>query len=458
MNIRSIFILFAAIGLALYANVCNAQGVAINSSGSKADTSALLDLGSTSKGFLPPRMTIAQRNAIVSPQPGLVVYNTDCNDMNYYRPTYGWRSFSGGGIATLGAVTNEAPRSFTINWSAAPGDVTGYNVDVSSDSAFSSFFSGYNNLSVGKALSANVTYSCAPGPIYYRVRASYCAGQSDNSATGVFVHNSWTFAAVGSVQTYTVPCGITRVYVRLGGGGGGRGGEANAIASYGALVTGTLTVTPGAVLTLIVGNKGYDFGGTGGAGGYGGGGNGGDGGYSWYNGVVGQQSAGGGGGRSAIQITAGTDLITAGGGGGSAAGYSGSSYGNGGDGGALDGQFNYGSDGGGHKGTTTGGGTGSTGCDVNGTAGSQYTGGAGANGVGSFYNYGTSYGIDGFGGGGGGGGYYGGGGGGAYNSNYNNGFGGGGGGSSYTSGSGFTGTNTTGGNTTSQDGWITISY
>ncbi|MFH6999352.1 hypothetical protein ACHRVZ_15585 [Flavobacterium sp. FlaQc-57] len=40
---------------------------------------AALDVESTSKGFLPPRMTKVQRNAIVSPPPGLQVWCTDCN-------------------------------------------------------------------------------------------------------------------------------------------------------------------------------------------------------------------------------------------------------------------------------------------------------------------------------------------------------------------------------------------
>ena len=42
------------------------------------NSSAVLELESTTKGFLPPRMTIAQRNAIESVPTGLIVYCTDC--------------------------------------------------------------------------------------------------------------------------------------------------------------------------------------------------------------------------------------------------------------------------------------------------------------------------------------------------------------------------------------------
>jgi hypothetical protein len=45
---------------------------------------ALLDLTSTAKGFLPPRMTEAQRDAIATPATGLVVYNSDTDALNYY--------------------------------------------------------------------------------------------------------------------------------------------------------------------------------------------------------------------------------------------------------------------------------------------------------------------------------------------------------------------------------------
>ena len=45
------------------------------------DASAKLDIASTTKGFLPPRMTTAQRDAIVSPATGLVIFNTSTNSL-----------------------------------------------------------------------------------------------------------------------------------------------------------------------------------------------------------------------------------------------------------------------------------------------------------------------------------------------------------------------------------------
>jgi hypothetical protein len=51
--------------------------------------SAALEVKSSDKGFLPPRLTTAQRNAISSPSVGLTVYNTTSNLMEMYNGV-GW--------------------------------------------------------------------------------------------------------------------------------------------------------------------------------------------------------------------------------------------------------------------------------------------------------------------------------------------------------------------------------
>ncbi|MEJ8820357.1 hypothetical protein [Lacibacter sp. H407] len=71
----------------LNALVVNAQSAAINTDGSNADASAILDVKSTNKGFLLPRMTTAQRTAIVLPAKGLKVFDTDTNSFWFYNGT-----------------------------------------------------------------------------------------------------------------------------------------------------------------------------------------------------------------------------------------------------------------------------------------------------------------------------------------------------------------------------------
>jgi hypothetical protein len=48
------------------------------------NAAALLDVTSTTKGFLPPRMTTVQRDAITTPPAGLMIYNTTTNKLNFY--------------------------------------------------------------------------------------------------------------------------------------------------------------------------------------------------------------------------------------------------------------------------------------------------------------------------------------------------------------------------------------
>jgi uncharacterized protein YxjI len=51
------------------------------------EASALLEVQSTTKGFLPPKMTTTQKNAISSPASGLMVYDTDTNKLCCYNGT-----------------------------------------------------------------------------------------------------------------------------------------------------------------------------------------------------------------------------------------------------------------------------------------------------------------------------------------------------------------------------------
>lgn len=52
----------------------------MNTDGSAPDSSAILDVKSSTMGFLAPRMTFEQRNAIVNPDEGLMVICTNCGN------------------------------------------------------------------------------------------------------------------------------------------------------------------------------------------------------------------------------------------------------------------------------------------------------------------------------------------------------------------------------------------
>ena len=60
------------------------QNVGINKDGSSPDPSAMLDVKSTDKGLLLPRMTTIQRIAIASPANGLAVFDTDTKSFWFF--------------------------------------------------------------------------------------------------------------------------------------------------------------------------------------------------------------------------------------------------------------------------------------------------------------------------------------------------------------------------------------
>ena len=104
-----------------------------------------------------------------------------------------------------------------------------------------------------------------------------------------------TYGYTGAVQYYTVPAGVTAVRIDAVGAGGGSGDGGPG--GDGACMSGTFDVTPGEILTVIVGGQGLQWG-----------------------------NSGGGGGGSGVLTSGGAPMIIAGAGGGgavNAAGYDG---------------------------------------------------------------------------------------------------------------------------------------
>lgn len=80
-------------------NSAHVGAISIGSS-TAAVASALLEMTSTTRGFLTPRMTTAQRDAIGSPATGLLIYNTTTNAHNFYNGS-AWTAFGGGASSPL---------------------------------------------------------------------------------------------------------------------------------------------------------------------------------------------------------------------------------------------------------------------------------------------------------------------------------------------------------------------
>lgn len=67
-----------------------ADAVTVGIGTTTPDADAILDLTSTTKAFLPPRMTSTQRDAIPTPTAGMVIYNATTNKLNVY--TTAWEA------------------------------------------------------------------------------------------------------------------------------------------------------------------------------------------------------------------------------------------------------------------------------------------------------------------------------------------------------------------------------
>ncbi len=104
------------------------------------DPSAMLDIQSTNKGFLPPRMTTAERNAMSNPATGLLVFNTtlNCIEMKVGGPAQpAWACLrvactvsAASAIPTLDANTALTPITHTTTGATGIGTPTGLPAGV----------------------------------------------------------------------------------------------------------------------------------------------------------------------------------------------------------------------------------------------------------------------------------------------------------------------------------------
>jgi hypothetical protein len=67
--------------------ITNSGNVQIGTNSSSNSLNTILEISSTSKGFLPPRMSTTFRNLILTPPAGLIIYNTSTNKLNIYNGT-----------------------------------------------------------------------------------------------------------------------------------------------------------------------------------------------------------------------------------------------------------------------------------------------------------------------------------------------------------------------------------
>jgi PKD repeat protein len=280
---KPLFVLTAAIFLSLSAY---GQGVLIGTQGQTPDPSAKLEVRSQTGGFLIPRMTTAERNAIQSPAIGLQIYNTDSDCMDMYFPS-GWRAVACECQQLPSAQFTSNPISGYINNSVQ------FNASGGSANAYIWTFSGAT-VGSGSGETASATWTSA-GSYNVTLIATAPDGCQDSSSSSITISScatgSQTFTYSGNIQTFTVPAGACQLTILAEGGQGGNG-QSSGTGGMGASIQGAFTnITPGTILTIVVGGQGT-------------------------SGLTGNSSRGGGGGGGSFVYDASNNLFIAAGGGG----------------------------------------------------------------------------------------------------------------------------------------------
>ena len=99
-------------GAKIFSSDLTINGKVIAGASSAASSSAILEANSTTQGFLPPRMTRAQRNLIPNPATGLIIFCSDCGlygEPQFYDGNNNWRKFDqslGSNAGTLNLVVD----------------------------------------------------------------------------------------------------------------------------------------------------------------------------------------------------------------------------------------------------------------------------------------------------------------------------------------------------------------
>ncbi|MFZ4106732.1 GEVED domain-containing protein [Flavobacterium sp.] len=120
-------------------------------------------------------------------------------------------------VPSATAATLPTTSSFSANWNAIAG-VTAFFLDVSTNSAFTSFLTGYNNLAVGNVLTYSITGLSAGTTYYYRVStnnnscgSSYSSTISQTTVSVTYCIPNTPTSVTSFVNSFSTNAGITNI-------------------------------------------------------------------------------------------------------------------------------------------------------------------------------------------------------------------------------------------------------
>lgn len=184
-------LLFTTVILFIHGNA-DAQSLAVNATGVAASSSAMLDVSSTTKGMLLPRMTSAQRTAIAAPAEGLIVYQTDAPIGLYVYRSGSWIIIGTGTDWSI--IGNSGTSPLTPNFMGSTD-----NVDV----AFRTFNTEVFRMTNAQKLLVGVTTPTAPSTQKMEVYAASgdaIYGRSPNIGGWLGYETNFTVGTAGALQ------------------------------------------------------------------------------------------------------------------------------------------------------------------------------------------------------------------------------------------------------------------
>ena len=180
------------------------------------DASAALDITSTTKGFLPPRMTAAQRNSISNPSAGLMLWCSDCGangELNVFNGS-AFTAIDGSAAAAPAPVFSSTQIGGDIDGEAA-SDYSGTSVSLSSDGTIVAIGADGND---GNGSSSGHVRVYQNNSGTWTQLGSDIDGEaaSDNSGTSVSLSSDGTIVAIGAYGNGS-SSGHVRVYQNISG-------------------------------------------------------------------------------------------------------------------------------------------------------------------------------------------------------------------------------------------------
>lgn len=202
-----------------------AQSVSINTDGSVANSSALLDVKSTTKGLLIPRMSKTEKNAITSPATGLLIYQNAPDSIGFHYhdgsnwlwlealANAGWKTKGNAGTDTAVnfiGTTDNMPLRFKQNgqylgqWDINKGNyLMGDRAGIQKPGAMQ------NSIAIGDSALADIGSVVSPATSDYSIAIGYKAlkkhqSQIGNIAVGAFTLQNFVSNSGGGFGSVAV--------------------------------------------------------------------------------------------------------------------------------------------------------------------------------------------------------------------------------------------------------------